>query len=188
MNRIKDKYSQKIASLRQDLGCSNILSLPTIEKIVVNMGVGKFKDDQKALASAAADLAQITGQKPASRPAKKAISAFKLRQGEPVGLMVTLRGERMWAFFDKLVNLVLPRIRDFHGVSRSGFDPKGNYSLGIREHTVFPDIDPNRVDRTKSLMVTLVCRAKDKKEAEIFLEKLGWPFVKLSLIAKENRG
>ena len=185
---MREQYYQKIATLRQDLGRSNILSLPTIEKIVVNMGVGKFKDDQKALASAAADLAQITGQKAALRPAKKAISAFKLRQGEPVGLIVTLRGERMWTFFDKLVNLVLPRIRDFHGVARESFDQKGNYNFGIREHTVFPDIDPNKVDRVKSLMVTLVCRVQNKKEAEMFLGKLGWPFAKLSSVAKEKRG
>jgi len=150
-----------------------------IEKIVVSMGVGRFKDDPKYLESAANDLAIITGQKPAVRPAKKAIAGFKLKAGEPVGLVVTLRGKRMRAFFEKLIKIVLPRLRDFHGVSRKSFDGSGNYSLGIEEHTVFPEIDPNKVDKIKSLEVTIVTTAKTDEEGFKLLKELGMPFEKV---------
>jgi len=150
----------------------------SLEKIVVSMGTGKQSDDSKYLESATNDLEVITGQKPAVRSAKKAIAAFKLRAGEPVGLMVTLRGKRMRDFFEKLVNIVLPRLRDFHGVSRKSFDGSGNYSLGIEEHTVFPEIDPNKVGRVKGLEVTIVTTAGDDKEGLELLEKLGMPFEK----------
>jgi len=179
MSRLKDLYQEKVtAELSQTLGRSNVLSLPTLEKIVVNMGVGRFKDDARYLEEASQELALITGQKPALRRSRKAISGFKLRRGEPVGLMVTLRGERMWSFFDKLVSVVLPRLRDFRGVQRESFDGEGNYSLGLREHGVFPDLDPNKISRIKSLMVTVVTTARDKKEAALLLEKLGLPFTK----------
>ena len=150
----------------------------TLEKIVVNIGTGKFKDDSKYLESAAEDLQVITGQKAAVRAAKKAIAGFKLRAGDPVGLMVTLRGKRMRDFFGKLVNIVLPRLRDFHGVSRKSFDGSGNYSLGIEEHTVFPEIDPNKVGKIKGLEVTIVTTAKTDEEGQELLEKLGMPFEK----------
>ncbi len=150
----------------------------SLEKIVVNIGTGKFKDDSKYLESAAEDLQVITGQKAAVRAAKKAIAGFKLRAGDPVGLMVTLRGKRMRDFFGKLVNIVLPRLRDFHGVSRKSFDGSGNYSLGIEEHTVFPEIDPNKVGKIKGLEVTIVTTAKTDEEGQELLEKLGMPFEK----------
>ena len=149
-----------------------------LEKIVVNMGVGKFKDDSKYLESAANDLAVITGQKPAVRRAKKAVSGFKLRAGDPIGLTVTLRGKRMWDFFEKLVKIVLPRLRDFRGVSRKSFDGSGNYSLGIEEHTVFPEVDPSKVDKVKSLEITIVTAAKNDEEGFELLKKLGMPFEK----------
>jgi len=149
-----------------------------LEKIVVNMGVGKALDDPKYLESAANDIMVITGQKPAVRKAKKAVASFKLKAGDPIGLVVTLRGKRMWAFFEKLVNIVLPRLRDFHGVSRESFDGSGNYTLGIAEHTVFPEIDPNKVDRIKGLEVTLVTAAQTDSEGLKLLEELGMPFEK----------
>lgn len=151
-----------------------------LEKIVVNMGVGKALDDPKYLESAANDLAVITGQRPTPRPAKKAISGFKVRAGDVVGLAVTLRGKRMRDFFQKLVGIVLPRLRDFRGLSRKSFDGHGNYSLGIPEHTVFPEIDPNKVDKIKSLEMTIVTTAKNDEEGLKFLESLGMPFEKRS--------
>jgi len=150
----------------------------SLEKIVVNMGTGKYKDDAKYLESAAEDLQVITGQKAAVRAAKKAIAVFKLRAGEPVGLMVTLRGKRMWDFFEKLVNIVLPRLRDFHGVSRKSFDGRGNYNLGIEEHAVFPEIDPNKIGKIKGFEITIVTTARDDKEGLELLEGLGMPFAK----------
>jgi len=150
----------------------------SLEKIIVSMGTGKYKDDSKYLESAAEDLRVITGQKPAVRAAKKAIASFKLRSGDPVGLMVTLRGKRRQDFFEKLVNIVLPRLRDFHGVSLKSFDGRGNYSLGIEEHTVFPEIDPNKVGKTKGLEVTIVTTAETDEEGLELLEKLGMPFEK----------
>ncbi len=151
---------------------------PTLEKIVVSIGTGKQKDDAKYLESAAEDLQVITGQKPAIRAAKKAIAGFKLRAGDTVGLVVTLRGKRMWFFFEKLIHIVLPRLRDFHGVPRKSFDGRGNYSLGIEEHTVFPEIDPNKVGKIKGLEVTIVTTAKTDEEGLNLLEGLGVPFKK----------
>ena len=149
-----------------------------LEKIVVNMGTGKYKDDSKYLEAAAEDLQVITGQKAAIRTAKKAIAGFKLRAGDPVGLMVTLRGKRMQDFFEKLVSIVLPRLRDFHGVSKKSFDGSGNYNLGIEEHAVFPEIDPNKVGKIKGLEVTIVTSSENDKEGLELLEKLGMPFEK----------
>lgn len=154
------------------------MSKHTLEKIIVNMGVGRALDDPKYLESAMRDLAVITGQKPAVRKAKKAIAGFKLKAGDAVGLMVTLRGKRMRDFFEKLVKIVLPRLRDFRGVSRKSFDGSGNYSLGIEEHTVFPEIDSNKVEKIKGLEVTIVTTAKTDEEALGLLEKLGMPFEK----------
>jgi len=150
----------------------------SLEKIVVNMGVGRYKDDPKYLESAAEDLTVIAGQRPSQRMAKKAVAGFKLQAGEPVGLMVTLRGKRMGSFFEKLVNIVLPRLRDFRGVSRKSFDGRGNYNLGIEEHTVFPEIDPNKVKKVKSLEVTIVTTAETDEEGLKLLEGLGMPFEK----------
>jgi len=150
----------------------------SLEKIIVSMGTGKQKDDSKYLEAAAEDLRVITGQKPAIRAAKKAVAGFKLRAGEPVGLVVTLRGKRMQSFFEKLVHVVLPRLRDFHGVSRKSFDGGGNYSLGIEEHTVFPEIDPNKVGKIKGLEVTMVTTAETDEEGLELLKELGIPFEK----------
>jgi large subunit ribosomal protein L5 len=151
-----------------------------LEKIIVNMGVGRFKDDKKYLESAADDLAIITGQRPATRVARKAIAGFKLRAGDPVGLVVTLRGKRADDFFKKLVCIVLPRLRDFHGVPRKAFDGSGNYTLGIEEHTVFSEIDPNKVDKIKGLEITIVTTAKTDEEGLQLLEDLGMPFEKIT--------
>jgi len=155
-----------------------------LEKIVINMGVGKALDDPQYLESAANDLVVITGQKPAVRTAKKAVAGFKLKIGDPVGLMVTLRGKRMWDFFEKLIHIVLPRLRDFHGVSRRAFDGSGNYSLGIEEQTVFPEIDSNKVSKVKGLELTIVTTAKTDEGGLKLLEKLGMPFEKV----EENGG
>jgi large subunit ribosomal protein L5 len=156
------------------------MSKHTLEKIVVNMGVGKAADDPKYLEAASNDLAVIAGQKPAVRTAKKAVAGFKLRAGDPVGLMVTLRGRRMRDFFEKLVKIVLPRRRDFRGVSRRAFDGSGNYTLGIEEHIVFPEIDPNKVDKVKGLEITIVTSAKTDEEGLQLLEELGMPFERTS--------
>lgn len=153
---------------------------PILKNIVVNMGIGKALGDSKFVESASSDLMVITGQKPAVRRAKKAISAFKLTAGDPVGLVVTLRGRRMRSFFEKLVRIVLPRFRDFRGLPRKSFDGGGNYSLGVTEHTVFPEIDPNKVDKLKGLEITIVTTAKNDEEGLKFLEKLGVPFEKVS--------
>lgn len=150
----------------------------TLKKIVVNMGIGSAKEDKDFLESAGKDLAEITGQKPSLRPAKRAIAGFKVRAGEIVGLTATLRGRRMWAFFQKLVQVVLPRLRDFRGVSRESFDGSGNYNLGITEHTVFPEIDPNKVERIKNLGITIVTTAKNDEEGYRLLQELGMPFAK----------
>ena len=156
------------------------MSKHALEKIVVNMGTGKYKDDPKYLESAAEDLQVITGQKAAVRMAKKAIAGFKLRAGDLAGLVVTLRGKRMRDFFEKLVNIVLPRLRDFHGVSKKSFDGRGNYNLGIEEHIVFPEIDPNKVGKIKGLEVTIVTTAETDEEGLKLLESLGMPFEKVS--------
>lgn len=150
----------------------------SLEKIVVNMGVGKALEDPKYLESAMEDLAVITGQKPVSRSAKKAVSGFKVRAGDVVGLAVTLRGRRMEDFVKKLVGIVLPRLRDFRGLSHRSFDGHGNYSLGIPEHTVFPEIDPNKVSKIKSLEITIVTTAKNDEEGFKLLQTLGMPFEK----------
>ena len=174
---LKERYKKEIApELMKELGLKNIYAVPTLEKVVVNMGVGRFKDDKNYLESASKDLALISGQKPNIRKARKSISGFKLRAGEPVGLVVTLRGPRMWDFFEKLVNIVLPRLRDFRGISRRALDGSGNLNIGLSEHTVFPEIDPNRVDKLKGLEVTIVTTAKDDEEGFKLLSKLGTPF------------
>ncbi len=151
-----------------------------LEKIVVSMGTGKHKDDSKYLESAANDLAVITGQTPAVRTAKKAIAGFKVREGHRVGLWITLRAQRMRDFFKKLVGIVLPRLRDFRGVSRDSFDRSGNYSLGFEEHTAFPEIDPNKAEKIKGLEVTIVTTAENDAEGLKLLEELGMPFEKNS--------
>lgn len=154
------------------------MSVPKISKIVLNMGVKDVPPDKRNLEEARQALALVSGQRPKITKAKKAISSFKLRKGDSIGLMVTLRGKRMWDFFKKLVTIVLPRLRDFHGASSKSFDRQGNFTLGFRENTVFPEIDVAKVDRARGLEVTIVTTTKDKNQAKILLEKLGMPFTK----------
>ncbi len=177
--RLKELYKKEIIKkLVTKLGRKNVLSLPRITKIVVNSGIGKFKDDKGLIEGVVKDIAAITGQKPTLRRAKQSISNFKVRENEVIGVSVTLRGDKMWMFLDKLLNVVLPRVRDFKGLSRKSFDGAGNYSLGLREHTVFPEVNPNTVDKIKSLEVTIVTSCKKDNEALELLTELGVPFSK----------
>jgi large subunit ribosomal protein L5 len=179
MNHLHERYIKEILpKLKVDFNESNLLALPRICKITVNMGIGRFKGDKSYKDQAQMDLQNITGQKPAIRKSKKAISSFKLRAGEDVGLVVTLRGKRMWDFLQNLIMTVLPRIRDFRGVSPSCFDGSGNYSLGIREHIVFPTVDVSKIDKIKSLQITINTTTKDDKKAKSLLESLGLPFIR----------
>lgn len=177
MSRLKDKYQKEIVpKLMEEMNLENLYSVPRLEKIVLNMGVGEATHNDQFLEKAMEDLALITGQKPIKTKAKKAISGFKIRKGHTVGTKVTLRGERMYEFFDKLVNIVLSRMRDFRGVSKKSFDGCGNYSIGLPEQTIFIEIDPTKVDRDRSLEVSIVTTAKRDSEGEILLRHLGMPF------------
>jgi large subunit ribosomal protein L5 len=175
--RLEEKYLTEVApQLKARLGYDNMMQLPKLKKIVLSIGLGEAIEDAKALEAAEKDLATISGQHPVTTRAKKSISAFKLRAGVPIGMMVTLRGRRMYDFFDKLVNVVLPRFRDFRGVSRDSFDGRGNYSLGIKEQIVFPEIEYDKVDKIRGLEVTIVTAAKNDDEARTLLELMGMPF------------
>lgn len=179
MNQLRQLFQKELVyKLAKELNVTNPLAVPRLEKIVVNIGVGKFKDNEKYLENARTELAMITGQRPSLRYSKVAISGFKLKRGDLVGLTVTLRGERMWDFFEKLIAIVLPRERDFRGLKKASFDGKGNYTLGLEEHTAFAEVDANKTDRTKSLEVTIVTTAEDSEEAYELLERLGMPFKK----------
>jgi large subunit ribosomal protein L5 len=176
-SRLKEKYLNEVnPQLKDRLGYNNIMQLPKLEKIVLSIGLGEAIQEPKALEAAEKTLATISGQHPVTTRAKKSISAFKLRAGMPIGMMVTLRGKRMYDFFDKLVNVVLPRFRDFRGVSRDSFDGRGNYSLGIKEQIVFPEIDYDKVDKIRGFEVTIVTTAKNDDEARDLLELMGMPF------------
>jgi large subunit ribosomal protein L5 len=179
MARLKEEYNKKIKKeLMKDKGYDNPMGVPTLEKIVVNVGAGEATTDSSALDDIVEILTLITGQKPIVNKAKKAISAFKVRKGMDVGVSVTLRGDRMWEFFDKLVNVAFPRTKDFRGLSPDSFDGAGNYSVGIEDHTVFVEIDPNRVAKIRSLQVTIVTTAETDEEAKELLDKFGFPFRK----------
>jgi len=176
-SRLQEKYwTEVVPQLKAKLGYNNIMQVPKLEKIVISIGLGEATQDPKALESAEKSLSTISGQHPVTTRAKKSISAFKLRAGMPIGMMVTLRGKRMYDFFDKLVNVVLPRFRDFRGVSRDSFDGRGNYSLGIKEQIVFPEIEYDKVDKIRGLEVTIVTTAKNDDEARELLELMGMPF------------
>ena len=176
-SRLEEKYSTELApQLKARLGYDNVMQLPKLKKIVLSIGLGEAIQEAKALEAAEKDLGTISGQHPVTTRAKKSISAFKLRAGVPIGMMVTLRGKRMYDFFDKLVNVVLPRFRDFRGVSRDSFDGRGSYSLGIKEQIVFPEIDYDKVDKIRGLEVTIVTTAKNDDEARSLLELMGIPF------------
>jgi large subunit ribosomal protein L5 len=176
-SRLEEKYLSELApQLKARLGYDNIMELPRLRKIVLSIGLGEATQEPKALEAAEKDLTTISGQHPVTTRAKKSISAFKLRAGMPVGMMVTLRGKRMYDFFDKLVNVVLPRFRDFRGVSRDSFDGRGNYSLGMKEQIVFPEIDYDKVEKIRGLEVTVVTTATNDDEARTLLELMGMPF------------
>jgi large subunit ribosomal protein L5 len=176
-SRLEEKYlTEVVPQLKARLGYDNVMQLPELQKIVLSIGLGEAIQEAKALEAAEKDLATISGQHPVTTRAKKSISAFKLRAGVPIGMMVTLRGRRMYDFFDKLVNVVLPRFRDFRGVSRDSFDGRGSYSLGIKEQIVFPEIDYDKVDKIRGLEVTIVTTAKNDDEARTLLELMGMPF------------
>src|SRR4030042_6903377 len=174
---LKKKYlAEVVPQLKARLGYDNPMQLPKLEKIVLSIGLGEAIQNPKALEAAEKDLATVSGQHPVITRAKRSVAAFKLRAGMPIGMMVTLRGERMYAFFHKLVNIVLPRFRDFHGVSRDSFDGRGNYSLGMKEQISFPEIDYDKVDKIRGLEVTIVTTAKNDDEARNLLELMGMPF------------
>ena len=175
--RLLERYRTEIVpKLSQEFGFKNVHQVPRLEKVVVNMGVGKATQNAKLIEKAAEELAAITGQKAAVRRARKSIANFKLRQGQAVGCTVTLRGTRMWEFFDRLVNVSLPRVRDFKGVSAKAFDGRGNYSLGIREQIIFPEIDYDSVENITGLNVTVVTSARNDAEGKALLAHLGMPF------------
>lgn len=177
MARLKELYQQKIVpQLKQELGYQNLMQVPKLAKIVVNMGLGEAVQNPKVLESGVNDITQITGQKPIVTRAHKSIANFKLREGVSIGCAVTLRGVRMYEFFDRLVNVALPRVRDFRGVSENSFDGRGNYSLGIREHTIFPEINIDKVDQVKGFSISMVTTAKTDAEGRALLRALGMPF------------
>lgn len=176
---LKEKYlAEVVPQLRARLGYNNTMRLPKLEKIVLSIGLGEATQNPKALEAADSDLATISGQHPVITRAKKSVASFKLRAGMPIGMMVTLRGKRMYDFFDKLVNIVLPRIRDFQGISKDSFDGRGNYNLGIKEQIVFPEIDYDKVDKIRGLQITINTTAKSDDEARSLLELMGMPFRK----------
>ena len=179
MSRLEEKYKKEIVpQLMKEFGYKNVMQVPKLEKIVINIGLGEAVQNAKALEAAEIDLVAISGQHPVITRAKKSIAAFKLRAGMPVGMMVTLHGKRMYEFLDKLVNIVLPRIRDFQGIPRSSFDGDGNYSLGLKEQIVFPEIDYDKVDKTRGLEVTIVTTANNNEEGRQLLEFMGMPFAR----------
>ncbi|ADY25576.1 ribosomal protein L5 [Deinococcus proteolyticus MRP] len=178
MLQLKEKYQSEVRpALVEQFSYSSVMAAPRIEKIVINEGLGSAaRDDSKAIDKAAKELALITLQKPVITKAKKSISNFKLRQGMPIGVKVTLRGDRMWVFLDKLINVGLPRIRDFRGINPNAFDGRGNYNLGIKEQLIFPEITYDMVDRTRGMDITIVTTAKTDEEARALLQGLGLPF------------
>jgi large subunit ribosomal protein L5 len=179
--RLKEKYQTEVVpALMQEFRYRSVMQVPRLEKIVLNIGLGEAIQNSKALDAATADLAAIAGQKPVITRARKSIAAFKVRQGMPIGVMVTLRGPRMWSFLDRLMNLVLPRLRDFRGVSRRSFDGRGNYSIGLREQIVFPEIDYDKVDKLRGLEVVIVTTAPDDEQGYALLKRLGMPFFVIS--------
>ena len=177
MARLRKQYSESIReSLKGTLHLKNVMEVPRIEKIVINVGVGEAIGDAKKLDAAVADLTAITGQKPVVRRARKSISNFKLREGMPIGASVTLRGDKMYEFFDRLVNVAIPRIRDFRGIPAKSFDGRGNYTLGITEQIIFPEIDYDKIDRIRGMNITIVTTAKTDEEAFELLQAFGMPF------------
>ncbi len=179
MARLRDEYNKSIRKdLMKELGYSNVMEAPTLKKIVINVGAGAALTEADAMEDIVDIVTKISGQKPVVNKARKAVSAFKVREGMEIGVSVTLRGNRMWEFFDKLVNIVLPRTKDFRGLNVTALYGSGNYSVGIEDHTVFPEIDANNIRKIRSLEVTIVTSAKDDKSGKAFLDKFGFPFKK----------
>ena len=179
MNRMKEIFKEEIApALLEELSIENVMQVPKLEKIVVNIGVGEALDNPKALDEAVRDLTTITGQRPVITKAKKSIANFKLREGRAIGTKVTLRGDRMWAFFDRLVNVGLPRVRDFRGISPDSFDGRGNYTLGLQEQLIFPEINYDDVDTVRGMEITIVTTADNDDQARALLTRVGMPFKK----------
>jgi len=177
MNRLKAKYqNEAISALKKEFGYSNVMAVPKIEKVVVNMGLGEATGNAKIIDTGADEIARVTGQKPVVRRARKSVAQFKVRQGQPIGTMVTLRGDRMWEFLDRLVSIALPRVRDFKGVSPKGFDGRGNYTLGLRDQLLFPEIDYMKVDKARGMNISVVTTAKTDEESRKLLQLLGMPF------------
>ena len=177
MSRLKERYDNDVApALRKEFGYSNVMAIPKIEKVVVNMGLGEATQNAKIVDTGADELSRITGQKPVVTRAKKSIAQFKVRQGMPIGTMVTLRGPRMWDFLDRLMAVALPRVRDFRGVSPKGFDGRGNYTLGLKDQLLFPEIDYMKVDKARGMNISVVTTAKTDEESRKLLQLLGMPF------------
>jgi large subunit ribosomal protein L5 len=175
--RLKERFNKEIAAaLQKELQLNNPMAVPRLHKIVVNMGIGEATQNPKLLDPAASELGQIAGQKPVITKAKKSIAQFKVREGQSIGAMVTLRGDHMYEFLDRLINVVLPRVRDFRGVSTKSFDGRGNYTLGLRDQLIFPEIDYAKVDKLKGMNVTIVTTAKDDNSARALLRHFGMPF------------
>lgn len=179
MSRLKEQYTNEIMeAMMKKFGYKNIMQVPKLEKIVINMGVGEAKENKKLLDAAVADLETISGQKAIVTKARKSVANFKLREGMPIGCKVTLRGERMYEFADRLINLALPRVRDFRGVSQNSFDGRGNYALGIKEQLIFPEIEYDKVDKVRGMDVIFVTTAKTDEEARELLTQFNMPFTK----------
>ena len=177
--RMKQRYRDEIVpTLMREFGYANAMQVPRVEKVVVNIGLGEATQNAKALDAASNDVATVTGQHPVITRAKKSIANFKLREGMPIGVMVTLRGSRMWEFLDRALNAALPRIRDFQGVSPNSFDGRGNYSMGIREQVIFPEIEYDKIDKVRGMQLTICTTAKTDEEGQRLLEMLGMPFAK----------
>ena len=177
MSRLRERYEKEvIPALKKEFGYSNVMAVPKIEKVVVNMGLGEATSNVKIIEVGTDELARITGQKPVTRRAKKSIAAFKVRKGQPIATSVTLRGERMYEFLDRLVSIALPRVRDFRGVSPKGFDGRGNFTLGLKDQLLFPEIDYMKVDKARGMNVSVVTTAKTDQEARKLLQLIGMPF------------
>jgi large subunit ribosomal protein L5 len=177
MNRLRDRYQTEVVpALRKEFGYTNVMAVPRLDKIVVNMGLGEATQNAKLADVGADELGRITGQKPVVTRAKKSIAQFKVRRGMPIGAMVTLRGERMYEFLDRLVSIALPRVRDFRGVSPRGFDGRGNYTLGLKDQLLFPEIDYMKVDKARGMNISVVTTAKTDHEARKLLQLMGMPF------------
>ncbi len=175
--RLKKRYEEDIVpALRQEMGYTSVMAVPTVKKIVLNIGLGESLTNPKALDAAVGDLSLITGQKPVVTKAKRSIAQFKIREGMPIGAMVTLRADRMWEFLDRFISVALPRIRDFQGLSDKGFEGHGNYSVGLREQLMFPEIDYDKIDRVRGLQATIVTNANTDREGKRLLQLLGMPF------------